>query len=210
MSIYWDRITAFLGVLVLTFMAGTDFASALETVDFNHPAFASVGDQPTSIPIGHAEFCRVHSDDCATNYDFVAATTLDEGKWQELLQVNADFNNSIVPVTDQVLYQVSEFWTYPSGYGDCEDYVLAKRRQLIDLGWEPSTLMIAVVRQENGDGHAVLMVRTDRGDLVLDNQSALIKLWSDTPYHYLKRQSQFDPAQWVDIYDTRAGKIARR
>ncbi len=40
----------------------------------------------------------------------------------------------------------------------------------------------------------MLLVRTDRGDLVLDNQDGRVLLWNETPYTYLKRQSQADAA----------------
>src|SRR5690606_23222094 len=116
---------------------------------------------------------------------------------------NNAMNSAIVPITDLDYYQVGELWTYPDGYGDCEDFVLAKRRLLIEQGWDPSTLLIAVVRQSNGDGHAVLMVRTDRGDLVLDNLDSMIRVWSDTPYQFIKRQSQANPGEWVLIDDSR-------
>jgi predicted transglutaminase-like cysteine proteinase len=112
-------------------------------------------------------------------------------------------NATVVPVTDEDLYHVSEFWTYPNGYGDCEDIALEKRRELIEAGWPVSTLLMAVVRQRNGEGHAVLMVRTDRGDLVLDNQVGSIDLWSQTPYKFIKRQSQANAGQWVDMVDER-------
>ena len=117
--------------------------------------------------------------------------------------VNASVNRTIVPVTDEELYQVAEYWTYPQGYGDCEDIALEKRRELIDDGWDPSTLLMAVVREANGNGHAVLMVRTDRGDLVLDNQDGMVLVWTETPYQFVKRQSQANPGQWVDIVDNR-------
>jgi predicted transglutaminase-like cysteine proteinase len=68
---------------------------------------------------------------------------------------------------------------------------------------------MAVVRQPNGEGHAILMVRTDRGDLVLDNQDGLVKLWNETPYQFLKRQSQTDQGQWVDIIDNRSVRVAQ-
>lgn len=158
----------------------------------------------TSTPIGHAQFCAQHPTECLPNPHVVAAFELTEPRWRQLLEVNAEINASIIPVTDAVLYKVEEYWTYPHGYGDCEDFVLAKRRALIDLGWPASTLLVTVVREANGDGHAVLTVRTDRGDLVLDNQDGLIRLWSETPYTYIKRQSQTNSGHWVELIDSRA------
>jgi predicted transglutaminase-like cysteine proteinase len=58
-----------------------------------------------------------------------------------------------------------------------------------------------VVRQANGDGHAVLTVRTDRGDFILDNIQRRILLWTKTDYHYLKRQSELNAGRWVSIED---------
>ena len=88
-----------------------------------------------------------------------------------------------------------------------EDYQLAKQRELIREGWPASDLLMTVVREKSGDGHAVLMVRTDRGDLVLDNEDSLIRLWSDTPYVFLKRQSQGDASAWVGLIDSHQSVI---
>jgi predicted transglutaminase-like cysteine proteinase len=174
-----------------------------QAFDTTNVAFVQTVGGTTSIPVGHAEFCQHRPDECRANPDPVAAVSLNEGLWQQLLAVNAGVNQAVVPVTDQELYQVAEFWTYPNGYGDCEDYALAKRRELINAGWPASTLLMAVVKQANGEGHAVLMVRTDRGDLVLDNQIGTVDLWSQTPYKFIKRQSQANAGQWVDMIDTR-------
>jgi predicted transglutaminase-like cysteine proteinase len=172
-------------------------------------AFAPTGGA-TSIPIGHAEFCRAHRGECTRNGRVVDMVPLTQTLWDQLLEVNAHFNATVVPETDEDLYHVAEFWTYPHGFGDCEDIALAKRRELIADGWPASTLLLAVVRESNGEGHAVLMVRTDRGDLVLDNQDGAVRVWNDTPYHYVKRQSQTDQSQWVDILDARATVVASR
>lgn len=177
-------------------------AQASGNVDLSNPAFASVIGN-TSIPIGHAQFCQTRPGECSFHASVRETAPLSQGRWDELLAINTQFNASIAPVTDEKLYQTVEFWTYPNGAGDCEDYVLAKRRALIQKGWHPSTLLITVVRETNGGGHAVLMARTDRGDLILDNQNGLIKLWNQTPYQYVKRQSQSHAGQWVDISDTR-------
>jgi len=177
-------------------------------IDTTNVAFVQTHAGTTSIPIGHAEFCQSRPDECRPNAQIVPSIALTETLWQQLLHVNAQVNATVVPVTDQDLYQVTEFWTYPNGYGDCEDYVLAKRRELINAGWPASTLLIAVVKQANGEGHAVLMARTDRGDLVLDNQVGSIDLWSATPYQFIKRQSQANAGQWVDMIDNREVVVA--
>jgi len=99
---------------------------------------------------------------------------------------------------------VVERWNYPDdGYGDCEDYVLLKRRMLMQAGWPRQALLITVVRDKRGDGHAVLTVKTDKGEFILDNQNADILLWSDTGYRFVKRQSQSDPNAWVALGGTR-------
>ncbi len=196
------KIRLSLGFALLALAALIAPAQASGNVDLSNPAFAQVTGL-TSIPIGHARFCQTRASECAPNGAVKELEPLTEARWRELLRVNAEYNASVVAVTDQELYQTEEFWTYPNGYGDCEDFVLIKRRALIELGWNPSTLLIAVVRQTSGAGHAVLIARTDRGDLVLDNLRGLVKVWNQTPYQYIKRQSQSHAGQWVDIRDTR-------
>lgn len=196
-----DKNRTFAGALLALAMVAAP-AAASQSVDLSNPAFAPTTG-PTSIPIGAAEFCKAHRADCGPSTRAVEVEILTDSAWQQLLTVNDSINSSVLPITDQDLYRVTEFWTYPRGRGDCEDYALEKRRQLIARGWEPSALLMTVVRQQNGEGHAVLMVRTDRGDLVLDNQVGQVLLWKDTPYEFVKRQSQTDSRKWVGIDDTR-------
>ena len=85
------------------------------------------------------------------------------------------------------------------GYGDCEDYVLLKRRMLMQSGWPREALLVTAVRDEKDEGHAVLTVITDKGDYILDNQNKNILLWSETRYRFIKRQSQADPNVWVSL-----------
>jgi predicted transglutaminase-like cysteine proteinase len=154
----------------------------------------------TNPPIGHYEFCKVNTSKCGpTNDD--GPMQLTEAKWKTLLKVNYNTNSSVEPLTDQEIYGVEEKWVYPKTVGDCEDYVLLKQKMLVERGFSPADLLITVVLQPNGDGHAVLVVRTDRGDFVLDNMRNKVLLWSDTEYTYLKRQSTRNAAQWVKIED---------
>lgn len=203
---FFTKKGLFAGLLIaLTAIASAASAAAL---DLTNVAFVQTAAGKTSVPVGHLEFCKARPAECRAHDQVVPATTLTETTWQQLVSVNAYYNQNIVPVTDMDLYRVDEFWTYPNGYGDCEDFALIKRRDLINAGWHPSTLMIAVVRETNGNGHAVLIARTDRGDLVLDNQNGQILLWNETSYKFLKRQSQAHAGEWVDMIDDRVQVVA--
>jgi predicted transglutaminase-like cysteine proteinase len=155
----------------------------------------------TNPPIGHYEFCKQNPDQCDANGGDPGPLQLTEARWKTLLQVNYKVNSSIEPLTDEQIYGVEERWTYPTNVGDCEDYVLLKRKMLMNKGFSPADLLITVVLQPNGDGHAILTVRTDHGDFVLDNMRNKVLLWSDTEYTYLKRQSEKNSGQWVKIND---------
>lgn len=155
----------------------------------------------TNPPIGHYEFCQQYSDQCGANGADNGPLQLTENRWKSLLQVNYKVNSAVQPETDQQIYGVEERWAFPTDVGDCEDYVLLKRQMLMERGFSPSNLLITVVLQPNGDGHAILTVRTDRGDFVLDNMRNKVLLWSDTEYTYLKRQSTRNSGQWVKIED---------
>ena len=129
---------------------------------------------------------------------------LDRAAWKDLERVNLFVNAHVKPMTDMEHWGVVERWNYPDdGYGDCEDYVLQKRKLLIQAGWPREALLITVVRDKHGDGHAVLTVKTDKGEFVLDNQNDQILLWSDTGYRFVKRQSQSDPNAWIALGEPR-------
>ena len=157
----------------------------------------------TTQPIGHYEYCKQYASDCRIRSTRVSAPALTRERWQELVAINSHANSTIKPVTDLEAYNREEVWAYPTSIGDCEDYVLMKRHMLMQRGWPPSSLLITVVRQSNGEGHAVLTVRTDRADYVLDNLDGKIKPWNQTPYRYLKRQSERHSGHWIDIQDNR-------
>jgi predicted transglutaminase-like cysteine proteinase len=120
-------------------------------------------------------------------------------RWADLYLINTAVNTRIKPTTDQDLYGTAEFWTYPTTAGDCEDYLLLKKRELEAKGFPSSALLITVVLDERGDGHAVLTIASHDGDYVLDNRRDDILLWGETNYKFLKRQTQRDPRQWVSL-----------
>jgi predicted transglutaminase-like cysteine proteinase len=159
---------------------------------------------PTNPPVGHYEFCRANPDECRAAPERAIPIALTRDIWQTILEVNYDINEQITPMTDKEIYGVEEHWAYPDTVGDCEDYVLLKRRALMQAGIAPGNLLITVVLQPNGDGHAVLTVRTDRGDFILDNMRSKVLIWSDTEYTYLKRQAVDHAGRWVKLQDGRA------
>ena len=158
----------------------------------------SFGD--TLPPIGYVTFCREHQADCRPGRRFADRIQLTAAKFREIEEVNTAVNTAVAPITDLELYGKPEVWAYPTANkGDCEDYVLQKRRMLIERGYPESTLLITVVRDENNEGHAVLTIRTDGGDFVLDNKRREVVRWADTPYTFVKQQSEKNPLVWISL-----------
>jgi len=195
MQTCWGRILA-AGSIVALLGAGAARAG--------EPLFIAVG-EATRAPIGWVDFCAQRPWECKVAPTAPRNVTLSGKTWKDLVRINKLVNARIQPMTDLEHYGVVEKWAYPDdGYGDCEDYVLLKRRMLMEAGWPREALLITVVRDKKGDGHAVLTVKTDQGEFVLDNQTDDILPWMESGYRFIKRQSQSDPNAWVSLGDPRA------
>jgi len=153
----------------------------------------------TSQPIGHYEFCRRFREECGRIPEDKSPSRVTTYGWSVVREINTAVNYSVMPMTDEEIHGKEEVWSYPGAFGDCEDYVLQKRVMLMKRGFPASDLLITVVRKRNGEGHAVLTLRTADGDFVLDNLDDEVRLWTDTPYTYLKRQATFHAGRWVSI-----------
>ena len=156
----------------------------------------------TSQPIGHFEFCKTHLAECSIRTPDKGVQSLSDTVLQEIEAINTEVNHSVRPMNDVDIYGKDEVWAYPGGVGDCEDYVLEKRRDLMRQGLSLSNLLITVVRKPDGEGHAVLTVRTNKGDFVLDNLTDTVRLWDLTGYRFLKRQASNHTGRWVTIRDS--------
>jgi predicted transglutaminase-like cysteine proteinase len=184
---------------VATLVATEKSGSAQE-----RPLFVSVG-EATRAPIGWTEFCVEYDPECKTKPSMPRDVVLSSQAWKDLQRTNLWVNTHVKPMTDMEHWGVVERWNYPDdGYGDCEDYALQKRKMLMQAGWPREALLMTVVRDQHGDGHAVLTVKTDKGEYVLDNQTDEISLWSETGYRFVKRQSQADPNVWVSLGEPRS------
>lgn len=151
-------------------------------------------------PIGWVDFCKDNPVDCDVATVDATALRMDRQIWTLISRINREVNAAVEQVEDIDHFGMLEKWAYPDdGKGDCEDIVLEKRRRLIQAGVPRSALLITVVRDEQGDGHAILTLRTDRGDYVLDNKTSRIRPWQATAYGFVKRQSQQHPDIWVTL-----------
>jgi len=181
-----------------TFAAACGLAITLSTTAFAAPTnLVPTGN--TNPPIGHFEFCKSYPGECSSLGKDRGPMPLTRQLWAEMLEINTRVNQGIKPDTDFNIYGVEELWSYPRSVGDCEDYVLLKRHMLMEKGFSPNDLLITVVLQPNGDGHAVLTVRTDYGDYILDNMRGDVRLWSETGYTFVKRQSSKHAARWTKL-----------
>src|SRR5215208_2184013 len=143
--------------------------------------------------------CERRPDECAVDLREPETVTLGRSVWQQILSVNARVNATVRPLTDEAHWGLTDTWDYPSdGYGDCEDYQLLKRKLLVEAGLPRRALRMTVVIDEKGEGHAVLMARTDRGDLILDNKTSSVLPWHQTGYIYVKREGQ-DGLAWTSL-----------
>lgn len=154
---------------------------------------------PSLPPFGYVRFCGAFPRECERGAfdDQRIPGTAD--RMAELDRVNREVNRAVAPATDLEIYGEVERWTLPGARGDCEDYALLKRQMLMRRGWPASSLLMTVVKDEKGEGHAILTARTSKGDFVLDNKNDELKLWSATPYAYVMRQSYLDPNVWLSL-----------
>jgi predicted transglutaminase-like cysteine proteinase len=150
-------------------------------------------------PVAWYDFCRQNPGDCEADPHSRREVAFTDEAFEELTNINRLVNTNIKPKTDKKHWGLADEWSYPDdGYGDCEDYALLKRKLLIEIGWSPAALLMAVVWDKD-TGHAILIARTNKGEYVLDNQTGKILLWSATKYKFVKRQSPRDLKQWVYI-----------
>jgi predicted transglutaminase-like cysteine proteinase len=154
-----------------------------------------VAQKPTLAPFAFVKFCVANASDCADTHS-EATVTLSPALMRELRQVNLRVNRSIEPQYDN---DGDDEWQADVTAGDCEDFALTKRRRLIELGWSPNALRMAVAYTPNNNGHAVLVVSTSQGDLVLDNRTNAIRNWRDTDLRWVMIQSSANPLYWNQI-----------
>lgn len=125
---------------------------------------------------------------------------MNDANWGELVAVNDQVNGDTRYRTDLDAYGREEFWAVANGQGDCEDFALAKRRELLGRGWAPESVRLATCETPDGEGHAVLTVDTEDGTYVLDNRYPTPQPWNEVPYTWRSRQAA-EGSGWVEVGD---------
>lgn len=196
------RITGTLAAVMIAAAlatAPTGAAGSTGGLDKTAAGKFTAGQGTTLPPVGFVKFCARNPAECRDTETGMRKAPMSGDRWRVVSQLNSYVNSKVSPVSDAELYGQDEYWTFPGEAGDCEDYVLMKKRYLEELGFARSALLITVVLDEMHEGHAVLTLRTDEGDFILDNRRNEIRRWSDLDYVFLKRQSEFHPHEWVSL-----------
>lgn len=133
--------------------------------------------------------------------------TLTPARWSQINHINDRTNARLQYVSDQAQYARADYWAeVPANAGapargDCEDYVLTKRRDLIAAGVAADALSVAIVQTPQGESHSVLILAGQDGDYVLDNINPRIVRWDQTGYRWKSRQAPGAIFDWVQVAD---------
>lgn len=180
-------------------VAQPETVSAQSLAALPSTAFAAVTSGPARPISAWTEFCERYRSECAIDRNEPTVITLTSAIWQTINTVNRRVNRSLQAVTDQDHWNTPDRWDLgEDGSGDCEDYQLLKRRMLVDAGLPRRAMRMTVVIDEKGEGHAVLTIITNRGDLILDNKVNAVLPWTQTHYAFVKRESQ-EGLGWVAL-----------
>ena len=195
MSIQWSKAVVFGGVMLAGIVASVPQAAAAPA----RATYATAGAR-TSVPYGWVDFCNRYSTECDVQGLDPVDIDLTPAALSDIERVNRKINMAVQPVTDMDHWGVVDRWDYPlDGKGDCEDYALLKRKILMHDGYPRQALLVTVVKDHEGEGHAILTIKTNQGEFVLDNLDDRVLPWADTGYRFIKRQSQEDPNVWQSI-----------
>ncbi len=166
-------------------------------------------DTPTLAPMAFVRFCIQYSDDCKVRRMAFRPRpmTLTNARRAELAKVNRDVNRAIRP-QENLSGVAAEKWLVAPREGDCNDYAVTKRHELLARGWPSRSLLLAEVVVPSGDHHLVLVVRTNEDDLVLDNLNWNIRPISQIQYQWIRAQQPSNPKFWSMISVPRAAQVA--
>jgi predicted transglutaminase-like cysteine proteinase len=154
----------------------------------------------TLAPMAFTQFCLRYGDQCKTQQILFRGgpVRLTAERWEDLREVNADVNGAIIPERNTEGL-AGEKWLINPASGDCNDYAVSKRSELLKRGWPARALLLSEVVVAGGEHHLILVVRTSAGDLVLDNLTPQIRPWARAPYRWVRMQTPGNPYYWASL-----------
>jgi predicted transglutaminase-like cysteine proteinase len=188
----------FLAILTAMLSAGSAEARGRSHQESSAP-MPIVDASPTLAPFQHVRFCLRYPSDCKSNPTESERIDLNAETLELLKRVNHSVNMSIIPTPKSYGPNLGDGWTIAPDMGDCNDYAVTKRHQLLQGGLPSKALRLSVVKTASGIGHLVLVVVTTKGDVVMDNLTEVIRPWQSTDYHWLKIQSAADSRFWNEV-----------
>lgn len=197
--------TALAGFIAL---AGVSAAAAQSASGIPVASLPIAASGEARAPYAWSDFCKRTPAECAVNTAEPDRAEMTPKLWKTIVALNNKINREIEAVTDEDHWGVVDRWSLPDdGKGDCEDYALLKRKRLAEAGVPRRAMLMTVVIDEENAGHAVLMIRTDRGDYILDNKRNAVLPWNQTGYVYVKRESQFKTG-WTSLGGAQTPTVA--
>jgi predicted transglutaminase-like cysteine proteinase len=176
--------------------------SAVERLRFERPALP---------PMAFTMYCLRYPAQCKPRGMLFRGglVHLTEARRSELMQVNLAVNGRIRPQRNEGGVATEE-WLINPETGDCNDYAVTKRHDLIAKGWPPRALLLSEVKLASGEHHLILVVRTQEGDVVLDNMTDSLRAWNRTPYRWVRMQTPADPSMWSTVAQGRGKRAVER
>ncbi|WP_137154509.1 transglutaminase-like cysteine peptidase [Rhizobium sp. FKL33] len=194
---------AFMGLTMAQESAAFSLSSASRTAGAGAKQLAFISEKIQTVgPFAHVLFCKANPDDCRATKRTRwgrAPVFLTAKRQEQLRQINMAVNSAITPKNDQIAAGFGDSWALSPKAGDCEDYAITKRHKLISMGWPARAVRLAVTYTASGEGHMVLVVRSNKGDLVLDNRIDAIRMWNKTGLKWKMMQASLDPRKWVGV-----------
>lgn len=184
--------------LLLGWIGGATPARAVTEARTLERAFSLAPRRPL---LAHIRFCHLYEGQCDIHPDRRDPNLTAQDHLAHAQRVNLAVNRAITPKEDVGF----DSWDIHVTEGDCEDYALQKRADLIALGWPTDHLRIAVARTSHGAPHAVLVARIGATDYVLDNLTGKVLPWDRTGHRFLKLQDRDDPRAWHDLVPHQRG-----
>ena len=160
-------------------------------------------------PFQHVRFCLRYPADCRSNPSEAERIELTDENSALLDRVNRSVNAAIAPIQKSYGRNLKEAWTIAPPAGDCNDYAVTKRHELLRSGLPAKALRLAAVKTRSGIGHLVLLAATTGGELVLDNLTDAIVPWQNADYRWIKIQSAGDAGSWYAVKTSEAAASSR-